>query len=219
MNDIDALIDIELTRLLNVLGKLDDRQWNTASSCAGWRVRDVAVHLLMPYQMSVPRFFIKMAAAGFNFDKMADRWATEDTRTHEQILEALRLTNQAPFHVPGAPPEAPLSHLVIHAEDIYQPLGIKHTINPQSANIVLNQLTTARARRSLKPGMFEGLAFSARDSGWSYGTGAEVIGSASALITTLAGRAAAVDKLSGDGVTQIRPSTPPAPPQIKPATP
>jgi hypothetical protein len=94
--------------------------------------------------------------------------------------------------------------LVIHAEDIYQPLGIDHTINPQSANIVLEQMTTPQARRSLKPGLLDGLAFSAHETGWSYGTGAQVIGSASALIRTLAGRAAATDELIGDGAAQIR---------------
>lgn len=204
MNEIDALIDTERTRLLDVLEKLDNEQWNAASLCAGWRVRDVVVHLLMPYHLSVPRFISKMAAAGFKFDKMADRWATGDTRPNGQILDALRATKEGRFGIPGAPPEAPLCHLVIHAEDIYRPLGIRHTINPQSANIVLEQLTTPQARRSLKPGLLDGLAFSAHDTGWSYGTGPEVIGSASALISTIACRAAATDELTGDGAAQIR---------------
>jgi uncharacterized protein (TIGR03083 family) len=204
MTDIEALIDIERNRLLEVLGKLDDQQWNAPSLCAGWRVRDVVVHLLMPYQLSVPRFLAKMAAARFKFDTMAGRWATGDTRSHAQLMDALRATKGARFNIPGAPPEAPLSHLVIHAEDIYRPLGIDHTINPRSANIVLNQMITPQARRSLKPGLLEGLAFSAHDSGWSYGTGAQVSGSASALIRTLAGRAGAADELTGDGADQIR---------------
>jgi uncharacterized protein (TIGR03083 family) len=204
MTDIEALIDIERTRLLEVLEKLDNQQWNAASLCAGWRVRDVVVHLLMPYHLSVPRFLGKMAAAGFKFDKMADRLATGDTRPNGRLLDALRATKESRFNIPGSRPEAPLCHLVIHAEDIYQPLGIDHTINPQSANIVLEQMTTPQARRSLKPGLLDGLAFSAHETGWSYGTGAQVIGSASALIRTLAGRAAATDELIGDGAAQIR---------------
>ena len=204
MTDIEALIDIERNRLLEVLGKLDSQQWNAPSLCAGWRVRDVVVHLLMPYQLSVSRFLAKMAAARFNFDTMADRWATGDTRSHAELMEALQATKEGRFNIPGAPPEAPLSHLVIHAEDIYRPLGIDHTINPRSANIVLNQMITPQARRSLKPGLLEGLAFSAHDSGWTYGNGAQVSGSASALIRTLAGRAGAADELTGDGADQIR---------------
>jgi uncharacterized protein (TIGR03083 family) len=213
MNEIEALIDTERTRLLRVLEKLDNEQWNAPSLCAGWRVRDVVVHLLMPYHLSVPRFLSKMAAAGFKFDKMAYRWATGDARPNGDILDALRDTVDGRFRIPGAPPEAPLCHLVIHAEDIYRPLGIDHTINQQSANIVLEQLTTPEARRSLKPGLLDGLAFSAHDTGWSYGVGAEVVGSASALITTLSGRSAATDELTGDGAAQIRRRALPAPPQ------
>nr|WP_246279539.1 maleylpyruvate isomerase family mycothiol-dependent enzyme [Psychromicrobium silvestre] len=199
------MIDTERAHLLEVLEKLTDDQWNADSLCAGWRVRDVVVHLLMSYQLSMPRFLSKMIAAGFNFDKMADRWATGDPRSKSQILEALRLTRGARFRVPGAPPEAPLSHLVIHAEDIYRPLGINHAITPESARIVLDQLVTPQAQRSLKPGLLDGLAFSSLDCDWSYGKGAEVVGTSSALIATLAGRASAIDELTGDGVAQLRP--------------
>lgn len=212
MSGIEALIDAERTRMLGVLEKLDNGQWNSASLCAGWRVRDVVVHLLMPYQLTVPRFLGNMAAAGFRFDKMADRWARVDSRPNGQILEALRATGQGRFRIPGAPPEAPLCHLVIHAQDIYRPLGIDHTIDRQSANLVLEQLTSPRARRSLKPGLLEGLSFTAHDSGWKYGTGAEVIGSAAALVTTLAGRPAAAHELTGSGAAQIRRRLLPPPP-------
>lgn len=204
MNEIEALIGAERTRMLGVLETLDTGQWNSPSLCAGWRVRDVVVHLLMPYHLTFPRFLGNMAAAGFKFDTMADRWARGDTRPHGQIVEALRATGQGRFRIPGAPAEAPLCHLVIHAQDIYRPLGVDHSIDPQSANIVLEQLTSPRARRALKPGLLDGLAFTAHDSGWRYGTGAEVIGGASALVTTLAGRPAAAHELTGSGAAQIR---------------
>lgn len=218
MNEIEALIGAERTRMLGVLEKLDNERWNSASLCAGWRVRDVVVHLLMPYHLTVPRFLVNMAAAGFAFDKMADRWARGDTRPNAQIVEALRATGQGRFRIPGAPAEAPLSHLVIHAQDIYRPLGVDHTIDPQTANMVLEQLTSPRARRALKPGLLEGLAFTAHDSGWRYGTGAEVIGSASALVTTLAGRPAAAHELTGSGAAQIRRRLLPPPPETGGAT-
>jgi uncharacterized protein (TIGR03083 family) len=204
MNEIDALMDAERTRMLGVLEELDDEQWNAPSLCAGWRVRDVVVHLLMPYHLTVPRFLGNMAAAGFKFDAMADRWARKNNRPTRHITEALRQTAKARFRIPGAPPEAPLCHLVIHAQDIYRPLGVDHTIDARSANIVLDQLATPQARRALKPGLLDGLAFAAHDSGWNYGTGAEVIGSASALVTTLAGRPAAIHELTGSGAAHIR---------------
>jgi hypothetical protein len=145
-----------------------------------------------------------MPAARFKFDTLADRWATGDTRSNAQILQALRGTAQSRFRIPGAPPEAPLSHLVIHAEDIYRPLGIDYAIDPSTATVVLDQLTSPRARRSLAPGLLDGLALTASDIDWRYGTGPEVMASATALITTIAGRRAAVEELSGSGADEIR---------------
>ncbi|GAP56972.1 hypothetical protein AHiyo6_35370, partial [Arthrobacter sp. Hiyo6] len=104
MNEIDALMDAERTRMLGVLEELDDEQWNAPSLCAGWRVRDVVVHLLMPYHLTVPRFLGNMAAAGFKFDAMADRWARKNNRPTRHITEALRQTAKARFRIPGARP-------------------------------------------------------------------------------------------------------------------
>lgn len=56
---------------------------------------------------------------------------------------------------------------------------------------------------ALIPGLLDGLAISATDTDWTFGSGAPVVGSASALITTLAGRSAALDELSGYGTAQV----------------
>lgn len=203
MNEIDAQVDTERKALLAVLEQLDDQQWHTPSLCAGWSVRDAVVHLLMPYELSVPRLLGNLAAARFSFDAMADRWARRDPRSSREILDALRATAAGRFRVPGAPAEAPLSHLVIHLEDIYRPLGITERTSPRSAEVVLDQMTGPR-RGSLTPGLLDGLALSATDADWTFGSGAPVVGSASALITTLAGRSAALGELSGDGTSRVR---------------
>ena len=204
MTEIDALVDGERRALLAVLEQLDDAQWQTPSLCAGWSVRDLVVHLLMPYELSVPRFLGGLAAAGFRFDAMADRWARGDARSQREVLDALRATAAGRFRIPGAPPEAPLSHLVVHLEDVYRPLGVPDRCSTRSAEIVLDQLTGPRFRRSLPPGLLDGLALSATDADWDLGAGAPVLGSASALITTLAGRSTALDELSGAGAARIR---------------
>ena len=204
MTEIDALVDVERRALLAVLEQLDDAQWQTPSLCAGWSVRDLVVHLLMPYELSLPRFLGGLAAAGFRFDAMADRWARRDARSQREVLDALRATAAGRFRIPGAPPEAPLSHLVVHLEDVYRPLGVPDRCSTRSAEIVLDQLTGPRFRRSLPPGLLDGLALSATDADWDLGAGAPVLGSASALITTLAGRSTALDELSGAGAARIR---------------
>ncbi|NKX51863.1 maleylpyruvate isomerase family mycothiol-dependent enzyme, partial [Arthrobacter deserti] len=73
---VETRVETERAKLLQVLEGLDEQQWSLPSLCAGWSVRDLAVHLLMPYEVSVPRFLAMMLRAGFDFNRAADRWAT-----------------------------------------------------------------------------------------------------------------------------------------------
>jgi len=201
-DDVDLRVLRERERLLAVLEGLDDAGWRTPSLCTGWTVRDLVVHLLMPYELSVPRFLALMARSSFRFDRAADRWARTDDRSPADVVSALRDTEHRTFEAgPGAPAEAPLSHLVIHAEDVYRPLGVPSPTDPEDAGIALGQLI---GRRALAPALLDGLAFTATDTDWRHGTGATVSGPATALLTTLAGRPAALDELSGDGVPEVR---------------
>ena len=201
-DDVDRRVRRERVRLLTVLEGLDADGWRTPSLCAGWTVRDLVVHLLMPYELSVPRFLALMVRAGFRFDRAADRWARADRRPPADVVAALRDTEHRRFEAgPGAPAEAPLSHLVIHAQDVYRPLGIPSPTDPEDAAIALGQLT---GRRAPAPGLLDGLAFAATDADWRHGTGLPVAGPATALLTTLAGRPAALDELTGEGVAQVR---------------
>lgn len=201
---VEALVGAERDELLAVLSDIDERAWETPSLCAGWTVRDVVVHVLMPYEMSLPRFLVKIASARFSFDTMADRWARADRRSPAELVQAVRETAARRFSVPGAPAEAPLSHLLLHAEDIYRPLGLTHRLSPDRANLVLDQLVSPRARGALGEGLLDDLTWSTCDTGWSTGSGASVVGTASAVLTTMSGRTAALDELSGTGVQKVR---------------
>ena len=202
--DVDSRVTAERNRLLAVLEGLDDAQWRTPSLCAGWTIRDLVAHVLMPYELPVPRFLFLLVRARFSFDRLADRFATTDRRTPAELLAALRATEHRVFNVPGAPVEAPLSHLVIHAEDVYRPLGIPSPADVADATVVLDQLTGPGGRGTFVPGLREGLALSATDTDWRSGEGAEVSGPAAALITTIAGRTAALGELHGAGVGLLR---------------
>lgn len=209
-DDVDVRVHAERARLLEVLERLDDGQWRAPSLCAGWTVRDLVVHLLMPYEVSAPRFLLMMLRARFDFDRAADRWATRDTRTPDGVVAGLRATEGRRFGVPGAPAEAPLSHLVIHAEDVYRPLGIPSPTSPENAAIALGQLMSPGNRSTLVPGLVDGLAFSATDTDASFGAGPRVSGPATALLTTVAGRTAALPELTGDGLDVLRARLQPA---------
>jgi uncharacterized protein (TIGR03083 family) len=201
--DVEARVHTERLRLVGVLEDLDEDQWRSPSLCAGWSVRELVAHLLMPYELSTPRFLVLVLRSWFNFDRAADRWATRDRRTPDQLLTALQNTAHRKFNVPGAPPEAALSHLVIHAQDLYRPLGLPSPTDPHNAVIALQELTGPRGRTALVPGLLEGLAFVATDTDWHHGTGQTVCGPAVALLSTIAGRDQALADLSGQGIAPL----------------
>lgn len=201
--EIADLVRSENARLVAVLDGLDATGWETPSLCPGWTVRDVVVHLLMAYRLSVPRFLVGMALNRFDFDRFAHRWATRDARTPVQARDDLAATATERFGVPGAPPEAPLSHLVIHTQDVVRPLGVSLAPDPRVAPFVLGQLTGPRF--TMTPDEVRaGLTWTATDVDWATGEGPEVRGDLTALITVLGGRPTGLDELSGPGADAAR---------------
>ena len=201
--DLTALVAAERDRLVEVLSDLDDGGWATPSLCAGWTVRDVVAHLLMAYELSVPRFLVLMVPARFSFDRMAHGWAVRDRRGPAELLDVLATLPGRAFNVPGAPPEAPLSHLVMHAEDVHRPLRSGAHAGPEAADTTLDQLT-GRMQGLLGAGALDGLALASSDTPWRHGDGATVEATSSALLVTLGGRTAALDELEGPGADLLR---------------
>ncbi|MFY1594741.1 maleylpyruvate isomerase family mycothiol-dependent enzyme [Micromonospora sp. WMMD737] len=200
--EVQDLTMVERDRLVADLSSLADEAWQTASLCSGWTVRDLTAHLLMPYEISALSLLGQLARARFRFDRVADEWARRDPRTPDQLLTALNSIDGKRFGTPGVSQAAGLSHLVAHKADLYRPLGLDHVVGPTVGVIVLNELV-GRGRGSLPDGILDGRRFTASDLDWSYGTGEQVAGPASALITTLLGRDAALGELSGPGVPGV----------------
>lgn len=200
--EIQDLTMAERDRLVATLGSLADEAWGAPSLCAGWTVRDLTAHLLMPYELSALSLLGGLARTRFRFDQLADEWARRDSRSPEQLLTALGGIDGRRFGARGVPQIAGLSHLVTHAADVYRPLGIDHVIEPEVATIALDELV-GRGRRSLPDGLLEGRRFTATDVEWSHGAGEQVAGPAAALIPTLLGRDVALGELTGPGVPGV----------------
>lgn len=188
--------------LVELLESLTPSQWNAPSLCAGWRVRDVVSHLLMPYELTTPRFVAGLVAHRFDFDRMANAWALRDHRSASELIAALKAHGR--FRVPGAGPDGELTHMVIHGLDIAYPLSAHFGIPSESADRTLDQLFTPRARGLVGEGRLDGLSFVATDTGWQHGDGPVVEGPAAALILAIANRTAALKDLKGDGVNALR---------------
>lgn len=68
--EVWRVVDDERTALAQDLAGLSEAQWHAPSLCAGWSVRDVVAHLASTGNMTPPRFFLRMAANRFNFERM-----------------------------------------------------------------------------------------------------------------------------------------------------
>lgn len=202
--DLFAEIADERRTLAAVLAELDSEQWRTPSLCEAWTVHDVAAHLLMPLVTPTIRVIAVMARHGMNWDRAnLSLTAKVASRSNDDIVAGLREHANSHFTPPGLGPQAPLTDVIVHGQDIRRPLGIQRTIPEGRQLEVLNFLTGPQASKGFVPkGLLSGLHMSATDMDWSAGTsaGALVEGPAEALMMVMVGRTVALDDVGGEGV-------------------
>lgn len=207
----NALVDIfeeiadERRGLADLLSDLTAEQRATPSLCSQWSVLEVVGHLVVPLQVSLPRFVLTMLACAGNFDRANTRLARQQARRpFDELIDTLRRRADSRFTPPGAGPEAPLTDVLVHGLDICWPLGLTHPVPAERWRTSLAFVTTSSARGLVAPGLVDGLGLRAANVDWSYGSGATVSGAADALLLALTGRPAALDHLEGDGVEILR---------------
>ena len=203
--DTFAEIADERRGLAELLSGFTAEQRAVPSLCSEWSVLEVVAHLVVPLQVSIPKFALTMLVCGGNFDRANTRLARQQARRpYDDLVDTLRRRAESRFTPPGAGPEAPLTDLLVHGLDICWPLGLTHPVPAERWRTSLTFLTTASARGLVPPGLVDGLSLRAENLDWSYGTGPSVSGDAEALLLALTGRPVALDHLEGDGVDTLR---------------
>jgi uncharacterized protein (TIGR03083 family) len=198
MADIRKAISEERRELAAVLRGLPASQWDAATLCAGWRVREVVAHITMPFRLSTPRFILDMAKARGNFARMADRSARRDAASlsADELAAALQDNADHPWKPPGGGFVGALSHDVIHGLDITVPLGIDRRVPTERLRLVLDGINP----RSLK--FFgvdlDGVHLCADDLDWTFGSGTPLSGAAQDLLLVLCGRTLPAGHLRGE---------------------
>ncbi|MEA3076770.1 MAG: hypothetical protein QOF60_1678 [Actinomycetota bacterium] len=199
-------IHAERAALAADLANLPEEQWATTSLCANWTVTQALGHMTATAKLTPAKFLANLAKAGFSFEKMAaTEIAAETAGGPAATLQRFNSVLSATDHPPG-PPTTWLGETIVHAEDIRRPLGIKREYPTAAAVRVAdfykgsNLLIGAKKR-------IAGLALRATDADWSNGTGAEVSGPIVSLVLAMTGRAAALDDLTGEGVSTLRSRT------------
>jgi uncharacterized protein (TIGR03083 family) len=182
---------------------LGEEQWSGPSQCEGWSVRDVLAHMSATANMTPGKFFPKMIASGFSFDKVQHKGiAAERGASGAETLSRFEAVIGSEKKPPG-PKDTVLGETIIHADDIRRSLGLQRTY-PDDALVEVadfykgSNLIIGTKRR------IDGLALRATDTGWSYGAGPEVSGPMLPLLLAMAGRKGVLNELSGDGVDTLR---------------
>jgi uncharacterized protein (TIGR03083 family) len=125
-------IATERRRLADELEQLTPKQWDTQSQCDAWTVRQLAAHLIMPFEVSNPRFLVAMLKHRFDFDKVAITKSNEiaDRMSNDDLVDALR--NHADSRwtppAPGMGAEIVLAEIVVHGQDIRNAVGMECSV-------------------------------------------------------------------------------------------
>jgi uncharacterized protein (TIGR03083 family) len=203
--DTFAEIADERRGLAALLSGLTGEQQATQSLCSEWTVRDVVAHLVVPLEVSTPKFVLAMLACRGNFDRANVRLAREQARRpFGELTEVLRRKADSRFTPPGSGPEAPLTDLLVHGLDIRWPLGLPRDIPEERLHKSLAFLTAAPVGAVVAKGTLDGFRFEANDIDWAHGSGPVVSGDAEAILLAITGRTTALGHLSGDGVPTLR---------------
>jgi uncharacterized protein (TIGR03083 family) len=191
--------------LADLLDNLDEVQWRTQSLCEDWTVREVVGHLITPFAWGTAKFLLHFIIGGFNFDATMSQAAKQLAQHPTSVLVGtLRAHAETRWTPPRLGPEAPLSDVVMHTQDICRPLGMPQSIDRERARCILDFLVSRKTRVITDPAWIAGLRLAPDDLDWVWGEGPEVRGTAEAVIMALGGRTVVLDELTGAGADQLR---------------
>jgi uncharacterized protein (TIGR03083 family) len=193
----------ERTALAEDLSGLNAEQWRLSTLCGRWDVEHVVAHLTAAASLNQWRWVQSMVGARFRPDvhnqrRLAEHWGRTPAETLDRFRAVASSTIAPSSHTP-----AYLGEILVHAQDIRQPLGLPRTppvdaLTPVAYFFARRDFTVA-SRTTVA-----GLQLRANDGPFATGTGPLVTGSTLALVMSMAGRSAYVDQLDGPGVPTLR---------------
>jgi uncharacterized protein (TIGR03083 family) len=188
--------------LADFLAGLTPEQWERPSLCAGWRVRDVAAHVVSFEEMTPRQLTTRLVKGRLQMDRINGLGVSDlaDDST-EQLIALLRDNAEPRGMGAGFGGRVALTDNMIHQQDIRRPLGLARTIPAQRLRAALDFIRySPTIRGALR---VRGVRLVATDADWSHGKGPEVRGPGEALLMVMAGRPAALADLDGPGVPTV----------------
>jgi len=198
-----ALVHAERTALAEDLSDLSPEQWRQSTLCGQWDVEDVVAHLTAAASLSQWRWARSMLGARFRSDvhnqrRLVEHRGSSPAETLDRFRSIIASTTAPSGHTP-----AYLGEVVVHAQDIRQPLGLPRTPEVDALTPVADFFASRDFAVSSRT-TADGLQLRADDGPFATGTGPLVTGSTLALVMSMAGRAPYVGQLSGPGAPTLR---------------
>jgi len=208
MVDYDRMRLEELASISEFTGSLADAQWDHASLCEGWRVRDVISHMCLGYTTPMASMLGKVARRGFNVDRASKEESIAYGSAHspaeiQAVLESIHRERIRRGIARVIKPRDGLVDHIVHHQDVRRPLGQPRAVPEDRLRAALDVLPGLGGFVKAKQ-RIAGLRLVADDLGWSHGDGPEVRGSGEAILLAATGRAVALDELQGEGVATLR---------------
>lgn len=196
MNGLD-MATAERTDLADLLATLTPEEWEAASLCEGWRVRDVIAHVMSFDDVTLLGMLRRAVRARFvNINQVGvDELAS---LSGEQLLERLRDRLRPRGLATTFGGRLALLDVTIHHQDIRRPLGKPRQVPADRLRVVLAD--AVRSPELPAWHLCRGIHLAPKDLDWRHGSGPEVTGPAEALLMAVTGRASALGELSGPGL-------------------
>lgn len=202
MKDIWPLIHAERAALADDLSTLDHHQWQQPTLSSDWTVEEVVAHLTAGASTGLWGWVKSIIGAGFNADRHNERRLAEHLgETPDETLAGFRAVVDSTT-VPTRHLPAWLGEVVIHGEDIRQPLGLHRGYPDEVLQILLRFLESSNFTVPSKA-RARGLTLIATDLNQWVGAGPEVEGRAIDLIMAMSGRRVPLERFSGPGVYDL----------------
>ncbi len=207
----------ERTDLADFPATLTPQEWEAASLCEGWRVRDVVAHV-MSFDVDLPVMLRRAVRARF---RDVNQVGVDELRSlgTDELLGRLRARLRPQRLATTFRGRLALLDVTIHHQDIRRPLGRPREIPADRLRVVLADALRSPELPAWRLG--RGVRLVPTDLDWVHGRGPEITGPAEAVLMAVTGRASALGELDGPGVavlarrfgSALPPRTPPSAPR------
>lgn len=197
--DTKSLMDLayeERSDLASFLQTLTPEEWNAASLCDKWTVKDVVAHVVSYEELSILGL-LKRFAKGRVVHANEVGVKEFAPLSPDDLMDFLRRHLHPQGLTAGFSGMIALVDGTIHHQDIRRALTRPRAVPVDRLQRIL-PLVPSNPRLGAGK-RIRGLRLQATDVDWTHGSGPEVIGTGEALLMAMTGRRAALDELTGPG--------------------